>query len=215
MIVIHGIFGSPFVRALRIALAEKALRWGWAPLALGDHTKAPYTLLHPFGKIPAVVDGDMTLYETNAILRHIERIAPDPALIPADPRHAARMDQMLCILDCYLWPNAARPINFNRLVAPRIGRPVDDAAVAAGVPHAETALHALDTLWTDGDFLAGDALSLADIALLPHLDALRLTAEGGAIMARTPRLLAWLDRMGARRSVQDSLIPPEKLLQAA
>ena len=214
MITIHGIFGSPFVRALRIALEEKFLPWAWAPFTLGAHRQEPYISLHPFGKIPAIVDCGFELYETQAILRHIDRKTALPALIPADPRHAARMDQLLAIVDCYLWPTACRPINFNRLVAPRIGMAVDEHAIAEGVPHAQIAVAAIATLQAENHFLAGPNLSLADIAVIPHLDALQKTPEGAPILAAHPTLITWLEAMRARPSVHHSTLPPHQVLAA-
>jgi glutathione S-transferase len=215
MITIHGIFGSPFVRAIRIALDEKHVPWAWAPFPLGAQKQEPYLSLQPFGKIPAIVDDGFELYETNAVLRHIDRKTPDPALIPTDPHRAARMDQLMCIVDCTLWPSACRPINFNRLVAPRIGVPVDEAAVVAALPMAETALKAIAALHNGGRFMTGDTLTLADIALLPHIDALVKTPEGHDMLPTYPKLGAWLDTMRARPSVPASNLPPEKVLAAA
>lgn len=215
MIELHGVFGSPFVRAIRIALDEKGLRWAWKPFPLGAHKQEPYLTLHPFGKIPAITDDGFPLYETQAILRHIDRKAAAPALIPEDAHAASRMDQLLAIVDCYLWPLACRPINFNRLIAPRIGRPVDEEAVAAGIPEAGTALHAVSPLLADNVFMAGDAISLADCAILPHLDALSMTPEGAPILARHENLTAWLARMRGRPSVAASARAPEKVLAPA
>lgn len=215
MITIHGVFGSPFVRALRIALDEKGLPWAWAPFTLGEHKQEPYLSLHPFGKIPAIVDDGFALHETNAMLRHIDRKAPAPALMPTDPYRAARVDQILAIVDNYLWPLACAPINFNRLIAPRIGLPVNEDAVTGGIPHAEVAVRALDRLHGGAPFLTGETLTLADIAVVPHLDALARTPEGQAILAPYPGLLAWIERMRARPAVQASSKPPEAVLQAA
>jgi glutathione S-transferase len=214
MITIHGIFGSPFVRALRIALHEKNLPWAWAPFPLGAQKQEPYLSLHPFGKIPAIVDDGFVLYETQAMLRYIDRQAATPALSPTDPRELARMDQALAIVDCYVWPLAARPINFNRIVAPRIGVPVDEDAVRAAIPDAETCARALAALLGDRPFFAGGTFSLADIALLPHIDALNITPEGKPILAAYPALLAWLNAMRGRASVQASSRPPEQVLAA-
>lgn len=215
MITIHGVFGSPFVRTIRIALDEKDVAWAWAPFQLGEHKQPPYLALHPFGKIPAIVDDGFVLYETNAVLRHIDRREPTPALIPTNPHSAARMDQMLCMLDNYLWPNASRPIGFNRVIAPLIGAPVDEAAVAAALPEARIALQAIATLHDRTDFLTGNTISLADIALLPHMDFLRRTPEGIELLAPHPHLSAWIERMAARPSVRASARPPEKVLAAA
>jgi glutathione S-transferase len=214
MITIHGIFGSPFVRALRIGLEEKGVEWDWAPFPLGAQKQEPYLSLHPFGKIPAIVDDGFVLYESQAMLRHIDRKVASPALIPSDPLQAARMDQLLCIVDCYLWPTACFPINFNRLIAPRIGMAPDEQAVANGVPRAEVAVRAIAALQGGNRFLAGDALSLADIAVVPHLDALAMTPEGAPIMAAHPALMAWLTEMRARPSVKRAAVAPEKLLAA-
>ncbi len=215
MITIHGIFGSPFVRALRIALDEKRLPWAWAPFPLGAQKQEPYLRLQPFGKIPAIVDDGFELYETNAMLRHIERKAPHPALIPTDPHRAARMDQLMGIVDCALWPSVCRPINFNRLVAPRIGVPVDEAAITAALPMAKTTLDAIANLDVGGPFITGDTLTLADIALLPHIDALAKTPEGREMLSAYPAIGAWLETMRARPSVPTSNLPPEQVLAAA
>jgi glutathione S-transferase len=212
MITIHGIFGSPFVRAVRIALHEKHLPWAWAPFPLGAQKQEPYLSLHPFGKIPAIDDDGVPIYETQAILRHIERKAATPSLIPSDPLLQTRMDQVLAIVDCYLWPLACRGINFNRLIAPRIGVPVDEQAVADGVPFAETSLRALAALQGAAPYLAGDALSLADVAVVPHLDALAMTPEGAPLLAGQPGLRGWLENMRARPSVRQSWLAPEKVL---
>ena len=214
MITIHGVFGSPFVRALRIALDEKALPWAWAPLKLGTNRQEPYLSRQPFGKIPAIEDAGFDLYETQAILRHIDRKTPTPALIPADPRQAARMDQMLAILDCALWPSVCLPINFNRLIAPKLGRPVDEAAIAAALPMAETTVRAVAALQAEAPFMTGQAISLADIALLPHLDALAITPEGRPMIEAQPRLFEWLGHMRKRPSVLASRRPPEDVLAA-
>ena len=213
MITLHGVFGSPFVRAVRIALVEKGVPWQWAPFPLGAHKQEPYLSMHPFGKIPAMEDDGFVLYETNAMLRHIDRKAASPALIPADPYQAARMDQLMCVMDNYVWPDC-RAIPFNRLIAPRIGVPVNEQAVADAVEPARTVLGAIAKLQNGADFLAGPTLSLADIGLVPMIHMLSLTPEGGPLVAAHPDLAAWLARMLARPSVQQSGVPPEKLAAA-
>jgi glutathione S-transferase len=214
MITLHGIFGSPFVRAVRIGLEEKGLAWTWAPFKLGEQKQEPYLSLHPFGKIPALTDDDFALYETQAMLRYINSATPEPALIPSARREAARMDQLLTILDCYCWLNVVRPIGFNRIIAPRIGVEPDEQAVADAIPHAQTTLAAIEALMPGTGFMVGSALSLADIALIPHLDWLQMTPECGPIFVGHPKLTAWLAAMRGRPSVKNSNIAPERLLAA-
>jgi glutathione S-transferase len=214
MFTIVGVFGSPFVRTIRIALDEKRLAWAWSPIAVGEHKQEPYLSRQPFGKIPAVHDDGFALYETNAVLRYLERKQPAPALIPADIHRAARMDQILCIVDNYLF-NYAKPVVFNRIIAPRLGVPVNEEAVVAALPDARIVLGALARLHDSGPFLTGETLTLADIAVLPHLDYLHKTPEGYTMMQDFPDLLEWLGLMSQRPSVQASARKPEDVLQAA
>jgi len=212
MFTIVGVFGSPFVRTIRIALDEKRLHWAWSPITVGEHKQEPYLSRHPFGKIPAVHDDGFALYETNAVLRYLERKQPTPALIPADIHRATRMDQILCIVDNYLF-NYAKPVVFNRIIAPHLGVPVNEEAVIAALPDTRTVLDALCRLHADGPYLTGATLSLADIAVLPHVDYLHRTPEGHAILQDFPKLLGWLAMMAERPSVQASARKPEKVLQ--
>jgi glutathione S-transferase len=195
-------------------LGEKNLPWRWAHFKLGEHKQEPYLSRHPFGKIPAVDDDGFELYETNAVLRYLERIAPEPALIPADLHRATRMDQLLCIMDCYVF-RYAWPIGFNRVIAPLIGREPDDAAVAAAIPDTRVMLGALEKLHSGEAFFTGETLTLADIALLPHIDILNRTPEGRELLEGTPRILDWLSEMRQRPSVKASARPPEEVLAAA
>ena len=85
-LIVHGVLGSPYVRAVRLALEEKRLPYRVAQLAPGTSRSPEHLARHPFGRMPVLEDGDFTLYETQAILRYLERRAPSPALVPADPQ---------------------------------------------------------------------------------------------------------------------------------
>jgi len=214
MITLHGIFGSPFVRAIRIALMEKELDWNWAPFKLGEQSQEPYASLHPFGKIPALTDDGFELYETQAMLRYIDRAAAAHPLAPIDHKAAARMDQLLGIVDCYLWPNVSRPIGFNRIIAPRIGVAPDEQAVVNALPFAKMTIGAIARLMPQRGYMVGDNLTLADIAHIPHLDWLQQIPEVAVMFDDHPVLMKWLGNMRERKSVQDSARAPEKLLAA-
>ena len=56
--VVHGIIGSPFVRAVLLALEEKGLPYRLEPLRPGAHRSAEYLARHPFGRVPMVEHGD-------------------------------------------------------------------------------------------------------------------------------------------------------------
>ena len=198
--IVRGIPGSPFMRAVLMTLLEKNAPYRLEPIAPGQHKSPEYLAKHPFGRVPLIEQDGYILYETQAILRYLDRTLPTPALTPAEPRAAARMDQAMNINDWYLFRQIGVPVVFHRVVAPRIGAPSNDAVVAAALPEAQACLKTIDGFLGDRPYMAGDAMTLADLIMAPHLDMLDECAEGRAMLAGTP-LAAWLERMRARPSM--------------
>ena len=207
-LVIYGIPGSPFVRAVQIAMEEKGAPWRMQALQPGETKSEAHLARHPWGRMPAVEHGGFSLYETQAIVRYVDQMFPGISLQPTDARAAARMNQVIGINDWYLFPKAVAVIGSQRIVGPALmGLTTDEAVVAAAVPEAERCVRALETLIGEGAFLAGDQFSAADVMLGPQLDFLGATPEGERIMAGT-RLGAWLERMRSRPSFVATLPPP-------
>jgi glutathione S-transferase len=212
--VVHGVPGSPFLRSVCLGLEEKGAPYRIQRLGVGEMRGEAHRKLHPFGRIPAFDHGGYKLYETQAILRYIDAVIPQPALQPTEPEAIGRMNQIIGINDWYLFPQVARVIVFQRIVGPALmGITPDEAAIAGAVPDAELCLNEIDRLLGDQPFLTGDRLSLADLMLAPQIYYLAVTPEGRAILKDKP-LLAWLGRMNARDSMKATL-PPEALQRAA
>jgi glutathione S-transferase len=172
-------------------------------VALGpDGSKSPAHLArHPFGRVPALTHGDFTLYETQAILRYIDRVLPGPSLTPAEPRVEARMNQLCGITDWYVMPHVTMGIAFERLVAPRLGRPTDEAKVAVSLSHAKLCIAEIARLLGSAPFMTGDEISLADLHLAPHLAFFALAPEAKIMLEPYTSLTAWIARMNARPSL--------------
>jgi glutathione S-transferase len=200
--VVHGVPGSPYVRAVLLVLEEKGADYHLAALQLGTLKQEPHLSRHPFGRIPAFEHDGWMLYETQAILRYVDTILPEPRLQPADPRDGARMNQVMGTTDWYVMPQVSRTITLNRVVAPRFGRPVHEEAVKEAIPDARHCIGELARLLDGHDWMAGAALSLADLQLAPPLSMLALAPEGAEILAAHPNLKGWLARMETRRSMQ-------------
>ena len=197
--VIHGIHGSPFVRAVQLVLEEKGAPWRLQPMALGE--RETRLKLHAFGRMPVVDHGDFRLYETQAILRYVDAVIPLPALQPKDARAAARMDQIIGVNDWYLFPQVTAVIGFHRIVGPKLmGMTPDEAKIAEALPNAHACARELERLLDGKPFLAGDSLSLADLMVAPQLTFLAMTPEGEAVLEGSP-LKAWLARMDSRPSM--------------
>lgn len=212
--IIHGIPGSPFMRAVQIALEEKHVRYRIHALSPTTLREDAYRKLHPFTRVPAIEHGNFQLYETQAILRYVDATFPEPSLQPRDHEAIGRMNQIMGINDWYLFPNVARVVVFERIIAPFLfGKTPDEKAIAAVLPDARVCLGELNRLLAGNAYLAGAEFSLADILLAPQLYYLAATPEGAALIDGTA-LAAWLERVGGRPSLVATL-PPEGLRKAA
>jgi len=213
-IVVYGVPGSPFMRSVQMGLEEKAVVYRVHAMAPRDSKSDAHLKRHPFGRVPAFQHGDFSLYETQAILRYIDDVFPEPPFEPSDPRAVARMNQIIGINDWYFFPKVAAEIVGRRIVGPALlGMTTDETAVAAAVPMGRVCIAELDRLLGAQPFLVGDAISLADLMLAPQLDFFAATPEGKA-MLRGTRLETWLRRMNARPSMR-ATERPEALRGAA
>ena len=200
--IVHGIPGSPYVRAALLSLEEKGADYRLDAMTFGILKEEPHLSRHPFGRIPAFEHDGWMLYETQAIMRYVDAVVPGPRLQPEDPRAAARMNQLMGITDWYVMREVSMPITRNRVVAPRINRPIDEDAIAKAIPNARICIAEIARLLDGHAWLAGDTLSLADLLLAPHLSMFALAPEGAAILQEHENLRSWLARIEARPSLQ-------------
>jgi glutathione S-transferase len=199
--LVHIIPGSPFSRAVLATLEEKRAPYQLVPVTPGTLRSPQHLSRHPFGRVPVLEHGDFRLYETQAILRYLDRVLPEPALTPADTRRAARMDQAMNVNDWYLFHGVANVIAFQRIVGPRVlGLTCDETAIAAAMPKARMVFDELAQLLDGQPCFAGETLTLADLMLAPQLDFLQQTPEWQPLSANHANLREWLTRMLARPS---------------
>jgi glutathione S-transferase len=91
MIKIYGVHGSPFVRKVFIALDIKGIPYEIVPQMPFSGDKE-YLKINPLGKVPTLVDGELTLGDSKVICRYLENAYPEPALYPADLADKAMAD---------------------------------------------------------------------------------------------------------------------------
>ncbi|MHB8570803.1 MAG: glutathione S-transferase family protein [Metallibacterium sp.] len=200
---VHTIPVSAFGRAVLIALEEKGAPYRLVAVAPGTLRSPEHTARHPFARVPVLEHDGFRLYETQAILRYLDRVLPAPPLTPTGAHGAARMDQLMAINDWYLFQGVANVIGFQRVVGPRLlGLTPDETAIAAAMPKARTVFTELSALLGRQPFFAGEAFTLADVLLAPQFDFLSATPEWAALTADTPRLCEWLERARARPSLE-------------
>jgi len=214
-ITVYGVPGSPYLRAVLLALHEKQAAYRLAPLGPATFAaRSPEHLeRHPFGRIPILEHGAFRLYETQAILRYLDAVLPGPALQPVEPKLAARMNQIAGIVDCYVFPYISVGISAERLMSQRFwNRPPSEENIARALPNARICVTELARLKGTAEYLAGPALSIADLIAAPHLLIAAGTPEGQELLGGTP-LEPWLASLRMRDSVRATEL--EKLLEAA
>ena len=197
---IVGVAPSVYVRAAAIVLEERGAEYRFREMAPASNKTPEFLKQNPFGRVPVLVHGDFELYETQAILRYVARVFPGPALIPGRPTAEARMNQLCGITDCYVMPHLTMGIAFQRLIAPRIGLPVDESRLASSVGPALVCLAEIARLLGDQQFLCGADISLADLLLGAHLSFFALSPEASSMLEPHAALKAWIGRMNARPS---------------
>jgi glutathione S-transferase len=201
--IVYSVPGSPFGRTVLATLEEKGASYRLSAVAPSTIKSQPHISRHPFGRVPVLEHKGFMLYESQAILRYLDRVLPTPPLTPDEPRAAARMDQAMNINDWYLFQGVNSVIGFHRVVGPRLmGLTPDEAAIAAAMPKAHTVCNELARLLGSQPYLAGEAVTLADLLIAPQLDFLAETPEWAPLSAGNQNLVDWLERMNARVSLK-------------
>jgi glutathione S-transferase len=204
-IQVHSIPGSPYGRAVMVALEEKHAPYRVVPVAPTSLRSPEHRARHPFGRIPVLEHRDFRLYETQAILRYIDRVLPGPVLAPSEPRRAARMDQLMNVNDWYLFQGAGNVIAFQRVVVPKLmGLVPDETAIAAAMPKAHLVFDALARELGEAAYFGGDSVSLADLMIAPQLDFFTGTPEWPLLIANNSNLVRWMERMNGRPSMRST-----------
>lgn len=195
-IILHTDVLSPYGWAARHAAAEKGVSWRLKPVNLASpaHWK-----LHPFGKMPVLEHHGVVVYETLAIVHYIDRAFPGPALQPDGAAAQAEMLQWMSIVNGYMFP-VMNGLLKERTSAMWRGEGPDEAVLAGFTAPLERQVQYIDTALADRDFLVGDAITLADSFLLPHLHFVSATPEGAEALERATAASAWLERMRERPS---------------
>src|SRR5260370_9946675 len=161
--IVYGLAGSTYVGSTRVGLGEKGVAHELVDIGFGAHCEEPHLSRHPFAKVPAFEHDGFALYETQAILRYIDEGFPVAPLQPTDLHQFSRMNQIMGIVSAYAAPSIGADILFNRMLAPRLGLPVDEAAVMAALPQARLCVAAIARLLGDPPYLAGQRVSPPDL----------------------------------------------------
>ncbi|MGE0268116.1 MAG: glutathione S-transferase family protein [Candidatus Omnitrophota bacterium] len=172
MLTIYALdLSSPALKVLYVAnaLGLKYEKKG-VNLGEGEGQKPEYLAIHPAGKVPAIVDGDFKLFESNAIIKYLARTKKSD-LYPEDPKQQAVIDQWIDFVSLHIQNGVGRVL-WNKIFAPKLGKEVDENSMKCGYEFLSRYLPIVNQQLGKSKYLAGEKLSLADFTLLAHIDPL-------------------------------------------
>ena len=202
------IIGAPqsnYVWVTRIACTEKGVPYTLAPVV--PHSPE-VDAIHPFGKIPVMRHGDVTLCESRAICFYIDHAFAGPPLAPRDTIEGAQTEQWVSLVNTHIDPLLVRQY-LAAYFFPRTpdGRP-DRAVIDAALPKMEPAFRGARSRCRQNRPSRRRKLSLADINLLPILFYVDKLPESRAMLRRSANLDAYYRQHMARASVKETTPPP-------
>jgi glutathione S-transferase len=200
MIKLYDFLTCPFGQKVRVVLAEKGLSYELAPIdiAQGEQRKRDFLRLNPFGRVPVLVDEDVTIYDSTIIAEYLEDEYPEPPLLPPVGSSALRARARM-------WEDFA-----DTSFTPQVGQLMAELTKNEGdrdATRVQRLQQTVDQMLTflnhelqGQEFLTGQ-FSVADIAFVPRLVVLPdLGIDAGL---NRPNVDGWYKRMIERPSIQN------------
>jgi maleylacetoacetate isomerase/maleylpyruvate isomerase len=186
-VILYSYWRSSAAYRVRLALALKGVAYEYRALDLrhGAQSAADYLALNPQGLVPMLVDGDMRLSQSLAIIDYLDGAYPEPRLIPTEPQVRAKVQAAALTIACDVHPlNNLRVLRYLRKELSASQEAIDEWArhwIASGFEALERSCAK-----EPGPYLFGASPSLADVCLVPQIyNARRVDTD----LSGFPRLL--------------------------
>ncbi len=173
----------------------------------GETRSDEFLAMNPNAKIPVLVDDDLVIWESRAINSFLASQKPERGLYSEAPRDRAMVDQWLYWQTIHLGP-AMQKLSFERFLKSKFGMgEPDQNVIDAEVKNVDQFLAVFEIGLGDQDWIAG-TLSLADFALATTF---MYREQSDISLEELPAVLAWINRVEARKSWQDAFAPVKAL----
>ena len=150
----------------------------------GEHKSPQFLQLNPLGQIPVVVDNDIILRDSQAILVYLARKYGDETWLPLDAQSMAKVMQWLSF--------AANEINNSLFIARLYFRFNMDVDWESAQQKGKQVLQIMNEHLQNRDWLELDRPTIADIACYPYVG---LAPEGKVSLDAYPNVFAWIERI--------------------
>jgi glutathione S-transferase len=191
-------FPSPNPQKVTFALKELGLDCEMVPVDLTkrEQREPAFLKVNPFGRVPVLVDGDLALRESHAILAYLGE--KTGRLWPSSAAGRADALQWLFFLSQHIMPAAGEVA--LRIRAKVLGITPDEATIARGEKAMPDVIRVVDGQLAKGRWVLGSEFTLVDCAYCPILNVIE---KAGFSYAEFPRVSAYLDATRARPAWKD------------
>jgi glutathione S-transferase len=193
-------FPSPNPQKITFALRELGLECELVPVDLtkGEQRKPEYLAVNPFGRVPALVDGDLKLWESHAILAYLGE--KTGKLWPTNAAGRADALRWMFFLAQHVSPSAT-DLAFNRIAVKLLGVPGDQDAIARGEKALPGVIAVIEGQLAKGKWMLGNEFTLVDCDYTPVLNVI----EKASFSYRDfPKVQSYLDACRSRPAWQET-----------
>ncbi|TKW14443.1 hypothetical protein SEVIR_5G168700v4 [Setaria viridis] len=208
---LYGWVVSPWMARVLVCLEEAGAEYEVVPMSRssGDHRRPEHLARNPFGEIPVLEDGDLTLYQSRAIARYILCKYKPELLGDGSLKQSATVDVWVEVESHQLEP-VLKTIVVHCIIGPYVGRERDQAAVDESLGKLRALLPVYEARLSACRYLAGDEVTAADLC---HFGFMRyfMATEYAGVVDEYPHVKGWWDALLARPSVKKIIagMPPD------
>ena len=181
----HELSGNVYKVRLLLELLGTEYEFVKVDLMKGEHKKPPYLAINPFGQVPALVDGDETVLDAQAILVYLAKKYGSEDWLPTDAVSLSKVVRWLSTTagEVRQGVENARLYHLFKMKTINVERAEEKSQLI---------LKQLDEHLADQEWLEFSRPTIADIAVFPYV---ALAPDGKISLDAYPNVLAWIDRI--------------------
>ncbi|OEL26060.1 putative glutathione S-transferase GSTF1 [Dichanthelium oligosanthes] len=170
--------------------------------AAGEHKGPDHLELNPFGQIPAFQDGDLMLFESRAISRHVLRKYKTAEVDLLREGNIQESVDVWLDVEVHQYKPAVSPIVYQHILVPMGGGTPDEKIIAECIDNTKKVLDVYEARLSKFKYLAGDFVSLADLSHAPITYYFMTRTPYASVLDSYPNVKAWWEDLMSRPAVQ-------------
>uniref|UniRef100_A0A0D6R1P8 glutathione transferase n=1 Tax=Araucaria cunninghamii TaxID=56994 RepID=A0A0D6R1P8_ARACU len=200
------VHGTPVSTATSVVLAclhEKQIEYELVPVDpfKGEHKQPPFLALNPFGLVPAIQDGDLTLFESRAIIKYLaKKYESQGSNLLGSTFVEETLVEQWSQVEAQSFSGPYNAVVTQIMVMPIMGGETDEGVVESNLEKLKKVLDVYEDKLSKTKYLAGNSFSLADLQHLASINYLVNACGKGEIITSRKFVSAWWEDISSRPS---------------